>query len=177
VLCIAEGFATAATIHEVTGYPVAVAFTAGNLELVAQGLHRKFPDLQLIICADDDTATAGNPGLTKAKSAAVAVGAKVAIPEFGNARPHGVSDFNDVFQLHGPEAVKRSIERATATRLRSTATGFNLVSANEVLAAIEPETRWLWDGVLPEGGISLLVGKPKAGKSTLALALALAVSG
>lgn len=32
VLCIAEGFATGASIHEATGYPVAVAFSASNLE-------------------------------------------------------------------------------------------------------------------------------------------------
>ncbi|WP_374339842.1 hypothetical protein [Methyloversatilis sp.] len=33
-LCVAEGLATAATIHEATGWPVAVAFDAGNLETV-----------------------------------------------------------------------------------------------------------------------------------------------
>ena len=42
-LCIAEGFATGATIHEATGFPVAVAFTAGNLESVARALLAKFP--------------------------------------------------------------------------------------------------------------------------------------
>jgi putative DNA primase/helicase len=35
-LCVAEGFATAATIHEATGQAVAVAFNAGNLEAVAR---------------------------------------------------------------------------------------------------------------------------------------------
>ena len=48
-LCIAEGFATGATIHEATGYPVAVAFNAGNLEPVARALRSKFPDLALIL--------------------------------------------------------------------------------------------------------------------------------
>src|SRR3972149_2993227 len=37
-LCIAEGFATGATIHEATGYPVAVAFNAGNLRPVAMAM-------------------------------------------------------------------------------------------------------------------------------------------
>lgn len=31
-LCICEGFATGASIHEATGYPVEVAFSAGNVE-------------------------------------------------------------------------------------------------------------------------------------------------
>jgi putative DNA primase/helicase len=40
-ICIAEGFATGATIHEATGYPVAVAFNAGNLEAVAMAMRAK----------------------------------------------------------------------------------------------------------------------------------------
>ena len=35
-LCIVEGFATGATIHEATGYPVAVAFNVGNLHRVVE---------------------------------------------------------------------------------------------------------------------------------------------
>src|SRR5258708_328490 len=42
-LCIAEGYATAATVHEATGYAVAVAFDAGNLEAVATALREKLP--------------------------------------------------------------------------------------------------------------------------------------
>ncbi|WP_374401223.1 toprim domain-containing protein [Niveibacterium sp.] len=72
-LCIAEGFATGATIHEATGLPVAVAFNAGNLEPVALALRAKFPDLRLILCADDDNATEGNPGRAKAAQAARAI--------------------------------------------------------------------------------------------------------
>ena len=53
-LCITEGFATGASIHEATGYPVAVAFNAGNLLAVAQAMRDKFADLPLIVCVDDD---------------------------------------------------------------------------------------------------------------------------
>jgi putative DNA primase/helicase len=82
-ICIAEGFATGATIHEATGYPVAVAFNAGNLGPVAKAMREKFADLPLILCADDDSRTEGNPGLTKATEAARSVGALLAIPFFG----------------------------------------------------------------------------------------------
>lgn len=81
-LCIAEGFATGATIFEATGYPVAVAFNAGNLLAVAKAMREKFPDLPLILCADDDSHTPGNPGLTKATEAARAVGGLLVIPDF-----------------------------------------------------------------------------------------------
>lgn len=84
-LCIAEGFATGASIHEATGLPLAVAFNAGNLLAVAKAMRQKFPSLRLILCADDDSQTPGNPGLTKATEAAQAVGGLVAIPDFGRA--------------------------------------------------------------------------------------------
>ena len=44
-LCIAEGFATGASIHEATGRPVAVAFNAGNLSPVAKELRAEIPRL------------------------------------------------------------------------------------------------------------------------------------
>jgi putative DNA primase/helicase len=113
-LCIAEGFATGATIHETTGHPVAVAFNAGNLHEVAQAMREKFPSTQLIMCADDDVVTTSNPGLTKATEAARAVGGLLAIPEFGDDRPDGVSDFNDLSQHCGIDAVRLAIINAIA---------------------------------------------------------------
>lgn len=40
----------------------------------------------------------------------------------------------------------------------------------------QDSTNWIWDRCLPFGGCSVLVAKPKVGKSTLAAALALAIS-
>ena len=108
-LCIAEGFATGATIHEATGYPVAVAFNAGNVGAVAKAMRDKFPDLVLILCADDDIQTEGNPGLTAATDAARSVGGLLALPDFGIDRPAGASDFNDMVALCGQEAVRQAI--------------------------------------------------------------------
>jgi len=109
VLCIAEGYATGATIFEATDYPVAVAFNAGNLEPVARTLRTQFPDVTIIVCADDDVSTEGNPGLTKAKAAALAVGGTLAVPDFGADRPDGATDFNDMAALRGLGAVKEAI--------------------------------------------------------------------
>lgn len=113
-LCIAEGFATGATIREATGYPVAVAFTAGNLLAVAQAMRDKFPALPLILCADDDYQTEGNPGISKATEAAQSVGGLVAVPDFGTDRPDKATDFNDMAQLCGADAVKQAITGAAA---------------------------------------------------------------
>jgi putative DNA primase/helicase len=43
VLMVAEGYATAASVHEATGRPVAVAFDAGNLARVVRALCKKYP--------------------------------------------------------------------------------------------------------------------------------------
>lgn len=111
-MCICEGFATGASIHEATGCPVAVAFSAGNLEAVARALRAKFPGLPLILCADDDVATPGNPGLTRAKEAARVVGGVVVAPDFGPDRPEKATDFNDMTAHRGPEAVRATIQAA-----------------------------------------------------------------
>lgn len=79
-LIVCEGFATGASIHQCTGHAVAVAFTAGNLEAVAVALRTKYPAFKVIIAADDDHQTPGNPGLTRATAAAQAAGGVLAVP-------------------------------------------------------------------------------------------------
>ena len=113
IVCIAEGFATAASIREATGHPVIVAFNANNLEPVAKAIRLKLPQVQIIICADDDVNTEGNPGVTYANKAAQAVGAEVAVPTFGDPRPEYVTDFNDMASLLGFDAVKQAINAAS----------------------------------------------------------------
>lgn len=101
-LAICEGYATGATIHEDTGHAVAVAFNAGNLLPVAKALRAKYPRITLVVCADDDWATEGNPGLTAATEAARAVGGLMAVPRFGGLpRADKDTDFNDLHRLAG----------------------------------------------------------------------------
>lgn len=111
-LIVCEGYATGASIHECTGYAVAVAFNAGNLEPVAVALRNKYPALAITIAADDDHRTDGNPGLTKATAAALAVSGLLAVPLFPPDRPDKATDFNDLHQLAGAEAVRHCISAA-----------------------------------------------------------------
>lgn len=53
---------------------------------------------------------------------------------------------------------------------------FNLIWAKDIVSIQEPQREWIWEGILPAGGLSLVVAKPKVGKTTLALQLAVAVS-
>lgn len=109
VLAICEGYATGATVHELTGWPVVVAFDAGNLALVAEALRAKLPDVHLVICADNDRGTEGNPGLTKARAAAQAVGGIVIAPEFEI--DESGSDWNDFAAARGSQAAREALER------------------------------------------------------------------
>ncbi|MES9949348.1 MAG: DUF3987 domain-containing protein [Candidatus Thiodiazotropha sp.] len=112
VLCIAEGFATAASINESTGHAVAAAFSSGNLMPVAVALRKKLPDIKMIFCSDDDAWTEGNPGITSATEAAKTVGGYLAIPDFGDKRPEKATDFNDLHKHSGKDAVRDSVAAA-----------------------------------------------------------------
>jgi putative DNA primase/helicase len=114
ILIVCEGFATGASIHEATGQPVAVAFDSGNLEPVSKSLRKLYPDTALIVAADDDHQTEGNPGRTAAAGAAKVAGGIVVIPMFPADRPDKATDFNDLHQLAGGglDAVKACFDGA-----------------------------------------------------------------
>lgn len=92
-ILICEGYATGASLHEHTGHQVIIAFDCGNLMDVAQTVRKAKPDASIIICGDNDRQTPGNPGLTKAREAALAVGGKLLIPQFRD--DENGSDWND----------------------------------------------------------------------------------
>lgn len=88
-LCIAEGYATAASIHEATGFPVAVSFDAGNLQPVAEMFRNKFPNLKITICGDDDQESEINHGREKAEKAAFAIKGGAVFPTVARKTYHG----------------------------------------------------------------------------------------
>lgn len=112
-ILICEGYATGLTLRMATDrrLPVFVALDAGNLQPVAEILARLFPDSKLLLCADDDWLTAGNPGRSKAWAAARALpGAMVTYPIFrpGN-RGRKDTDFNDLHAREGVAMVTRQL--------------------------------------------------------------------
>ncbi|MEF3695548.1 AAA family ATPase [Desulfolutivibrio sp.] len=174
---IVEGYATGATIHAVTGATTFIAFTAGNIMAVAESVREKYRDKKIIIAADDDNATAGNPGLTKGKAAASKIGADLAVPKF---RDHdGKSDFNDLAQAEGLEAVKSSLAaaRLVASVESDAAHGCQKVCLEEwrstkKFSGTPPVRKYLVDGVFPLGQVSLLAAAGGVGKSFSLLGLA-----
>ncbi|RRJ34366.1 AAA family ATPase [Pandoraea apista] len=184
-LLICEGWATACSLHEATGYPVAAAMNAGNLFAVATSLRAKLLGVPFVICADDDHRTEGNPGLTKATEAAKAIGASVAVPHFAGERPEGATDFNDLACLDGTAAVLQCIKLALDTakaqpKPESKSSNTKRPAPTVVLSRasdIAPEPiYWLWPGWLPAGKLSILAGQPGCGKTTIAISLSAAIS-
>jgi putative DNA primase/helicase len=106
---VCEGLATGATIHAAMKLrPVAVAFSCGNLGSVASALRRAIPGRRFTICADNDHATDGNPGVKHATAAAIDIHARLAVPK-------GMvgTDFNDLMREKGIDWVRTQIETAT----------------------------------------------------------------
>ena len=117
-LAVCEGYATGATIHESTGFAVTCAINCGNFLAVSIALRKKFPAREIIVCADNDAWTNGNPGLTKATEAAKTIGARLVAPQFQDTATKP-TDFNDLHNLEGLDTVKKQIEAATEPAGRS----------------------------------------------------------
>lgn len=137
ILLIAEGYATAASIHIATGLPVVVVWSANNILPACQILKKKYRRAQQLICADDDwlqkCSSCGeytpvdtdkcrhcdgphrkiNAGLLNAEAAAIAVNGAWIKPIFANPRPtdaKGPTDFNDLHVIDGLLSVQLQIE-------------------------------------------------------------------
>jgi putative DNA primase/helicase len=86
VLCIAEGYATAASIFMATGYPCVVGFDAGNIVRVSKIMREVFPAVTIVVCGDDDAINKSgvSTGIEKANQAAASCAGIAVIPHFEN---------------------------------------------------------------------------------------------
>ncbi|RUR30846.1 topoisomerase [Vreelandella andesensis] len=97
---VAEGWSTAAALHEAMGTTVVVARNADNLAPVARRLRQRLPvEVAIIICGDDDRHLTAqgkpNKGKVAARHAALAIGAELLMPQFCE-DCEGCTDFADV---------------------------------------------------------------------------------
>ena len=72
---------------------------------MAKQIRQRFPDMPIVLCADDDHRMDGYPGSHKGTEAARSVGGLVAVPDFGDDRPEDATDLNDLMRYRGREAV------------------------------------------------------------------------
>jgi len=148
VIVIAEGFATAASIHEAAELPVISCFTAGNLMSVALQVRATWPDAHIIIAADDDRFNKDgsertpnlNIGVVKATEVVKQVNGILTIPSFPEPRKKEQgTDFNDLFKLEGPIAVARCFALALGRITVATVAAASVAKTNKQ-AEIETAT-------------------------------------
>lgn len=107
-ILVAEGYATAASCFDATGYTSVMAIDCGNIYSVVESirLHTKDP---IIIVADNDKFKEKNAGVEAAKKVSKAFeGVSVFIPEFQDdtSKP---TDANDLMLLEGIDELKRQL--------------------------------------------------------------------
>jgi putative DNA primase/helicase len=86
-ILIAEGFATAASLHERTDFRCYIAFDAGNLFSVAKTVRQFHPHATIVIAGDNDLNGVGQKAAT---DAARAINGRIYLP------PSPGTDWNDV---------------------------------------------------------------------------------
>ena len=125
LLMVGEGYATCLSARMATSnqHPVFVALDAGNLAHVVVLLRTLYPEILILILADDDWLTKDqhtgelvNPGRSAAKAIAKKVdGCDFITPIFAQAtREQKDTDFNDLHVREGLDAVRRQLSGVVA---------------------------------------------------------------
>jgi len=145
-LVVCEGFADAATIHEVTGLPAICSFSAGNMPAVAE--YAKGLNSRLVIVADNDESGTGQ---RYGAQASERTGSRLVIP------PTEGQDAND-FWLSGGDLASLILPP----------TDDYLIPADEFCS--QPAAiKWLIKGVVQRDALMMVHGPSGGGKTFVVL--------
>lgn len=148
VLYVAEGYATAATIYQVTGRPCIVAYSASNLVPVTGTARDKYGSTQeIVIVADND---ASNTGQKYADQASAKFGARTIMPPFQG-------DANDYVAAGGDLSV-----------LLIPPVSDWLIPADEFCTKPAP-IKWMVKNWIQEDALMMIHGPSGGGKTFVAL--------
>ena len=160
-LYVAEGFATAATIHETTGRPVVVAYSASNLVPVVGSLRDMHGLSQdIVIVADHDKSGVGQ---RYAEQACAKHGARMVMPPTPGDANDYAQDGNDLAALLIP------------------AKGNDVIAKLKVVFGDELSTEYeapneLVEGMITIGSSVVVYGDSNSGKTFWALSVATAIA-
>jgi len=158
-LYIAEGFATAATITEVTGQPCVVAYSASNLVPVAGILKGSHPTLDICIVADHD---ASGVGQSYAEQASAKHGVRMTMPPI-------LGDANDYVQAgHDLMLLLKPAGSAVIEKLK--------VVFGDQLGTDYEAPNELVEGLMTIGSSIVVYGDSNSGKTFWALSVATAIA-
>ena len=145
---------------------IPVLDTADNLQsmpVVAKPARDRFTDRAIIICGDNDEA-----GRKRGEEAAGLANTQLLFPHFTD---DNGTDFNDLHQIEGIEAVRSQLETALTKQQ-----GLIALDMGEFLSMSIPERGYLLSPVLPVQGIGILYAPRGIGKTFAALSIAVAVA-
>ncbi len=153
---IAEGFATAATIHVATGAATVVAFSAGNIGAVAGLFKNKIGSTRdIVIVADNDE---NGVGQSAAIAAGEDAGCRVIIPP-------AIGDVNDYRAAGGDVLALLTTEKKSGW----------LIPVSEFCAQPAP-IKWFVRGWLQQNALIMIHGPSGGGKTFVVLDWVLRVS-
>lgn len=145
---VVEGFATGATVHEVTGCPVVIAYSASNLTSAVGAVRLEHPDADIVVVADNDQGGVGQRG---AEQAIAKHGGRYVIPPI-------LGDANDYVQGG----------RDLMALLTPTVDGGWLIPADDFCSQPAP-IAWLVKGWLQAQALVMVHGPSGGGKTFLVL--------
>ena len=160
-LYVAEGFATAATIHETTDRPVVVAYSASNLVPVTGTLREIYGATQdIVIVADNDKSGVGQ---RYAEQASAKYGARMVMPSIEG-------DANDYAQA-GHDLSALLIQQTGSAVIDKLKVVFGDQLSSEYEAPDE-----LVEGLMTIGSSVVVYGDSNSGKTFWALSVATAIA-
>ena len=156
-IVVVEGFATAATVQAATGFPVAIAFSKGQMVATARDLSSAYPERSIVIGADTNA-------VDVAEEAAAACGGTVVVPDMQGADG---TDFNDQAAHYGMDDVKATFGHVP---LKDGLPGG--ADPSEWDGKKAPHRQFIIPGWIVRGAAGLLTGQEGVGKSLIAQQMA-----
>lgn len=155
---IVEGFATGATVHELTDCMVVISYSASNTTSIAKQIRADYPDAPLVVIADNDE---HGVGLKNARQAQAETGCRVVMPDIIG------MDANDYHNAgHDLIALLQPPQEETAW----------LIPADEMASQPAP-IAWIVKHWLQGDALIMVHGPSGGGKSFIVLDWAMAIAG
>lgn len=172
-ICICEGYATGASIHEATSMSVVIAFNAGNLLKVAQSIRNHHPNHEITIAGDDDWESQTNVGRNTAVEAAEKVKGKLIFPTFSEPRQSNQTDFNDMARDQGLFMVGVAFmdldDQEPLGPQKFTLKQFSLNGKSEEMKKQMLEDKYILGRIAIYGQYTIFYASPNVGKTLLIL--------
>ena len=174
-ILITEGYATLATVVSRLDSPCVAAMTCHNLLPVAAALKKKYPEHKIIIMADNDHMTKGNPGITKAQEARSKLGLQgIAYPNFEEGEDG--TDWNDLYRLRGYEKAADELNKAFEWAKKTQKERDEIEAETTAVQELAPLFQDLdftvqvlpqefIGGIFPRKFVSLVIAPPGSGKT------------